>query len=60
MKIKPCSYCGGAAEIKYYHRKAITRYKIKCCKRCTKEIITIIYNTLEQAIKAWNRRKDED
>ena len=57
MKLLPCPFCGGEAELiinPFYQRKAVK------CKKCYASIG--MFDSAEQAIEAWNRRvpvKDE-
>ena len=47
-KLKPCPFCGGEAEVEG------ERIFWVSCQKCWVE--TSSFNTLEEAIEAWNRR----
>ena len=58
-ELKPCPFCGGKSEL--WESKAsngyLYGYAIRCviCKSRTK-----IYNEIEYAMDAWNRRADNE
>ena len=57
VELKPCPFCGSVdvkVHIPYFMDDC---YMVKCCGcNCS----TAIYKTVNQAIKAWNRRCDVD
>lgn len=57
LKLKPCPFCGGEAEI----RKYVNGYNIWFCARCDscKITQTSTTQTEQQAIAAWNRRAND-
>lgn len=58
MKLKPCPFCGGEAEL--VDCEVNPRWFVKCPKRCCEQ--SKLYMSKASAIKAWNKRagvKDE-
>ena len=59
--LKPCPFCGGAAQIKLYELKG---YRIGCASRPTQYICpgcidwSASYWSEEMAISSWNRRAE--
>lgn len=56
MKIKPCPFCGGEAEL--WDNKLAYRLYGVICKEC--DCMTPHFTTGEDAIEAWNRREPID
>lgn len=55
-EIKPCPFCGGAAELRERLDFPETWYVIcRCC-----EISTFAFQTPEKALKRWNRRTEKN
>ena len=50
-ELKHCPFCGGEGKVFFYKDETYNAF----CKNC--ETITKTYNTREEAIEAWNRRK---
>ena len=55
IKLKPCPKCNGTHQI--YRQIQISR-KFYIHRNCG--YLTNLYSTLEDAMKAWNRRVDND
>ena len=57
-ELKPCPFCGGKACLQrgIYVNKEWHNDFIVFCDKC--EVGTVPYNTMAEAIKAWNRRID--
>lgn len=56
-QLKPCPFCGGKPEIRdtyCYHAFAIH------CTKCSAGIGNVGTDTLEKAVKLWNRRYNGD
>ena len=58
-ELKPCPFCGGKATSVLYHNRNLSfiRYFVKC-QHCL--VATENYEKRETAIKAWNRRADNE
>lgn len=54
--IKKCPFCGNHAEIK---RGGHGGYYIRCSDYSECFCSTFIFNTLDEAMRAWNRRSDD-
>lgn len=54
VKIKPCPFCGGEADVDIGNFGGMVCY----CKQCFSQGKQC--NTEEEAIEAWNRRIDND
>ena len=56
IKLKPCPFCGGEAEVIAHNKFQF--YKV-VCKHCKAQGYQFFPNE-EQATEAWNRRADHD
>lgn len=56
IKLEPCPFCGGEAQIRHPHVMMTPFYWVEC-KKC--ECQSNTYTTKETAAKAWNRRKTD-
>lgn len=56
MKLKPCPFCGGEAEL--WDNKLTHRLYGVICKKC--DCMTPCFESEVEAIEAWNRRKPID
>lgn len=65
IELKPCSFCGGEAEIREYDNRDIHGYKVGVeyavgCKdddsNCLMGDETPLYKDKNKAIEKWNRR----
>lgn len=55
-KLKPCPFCGGKASVKDYLK---VKYAVGCdTGGCLASLFP--YDTIEEAIAAWNRRARSD
>jgi hypothetical protein len=60
MKIKPCPFCGGDADLKY---DAIGSAFVKCKNKCVVQCGTAFEHRIrskEEAISKWNFRYDDN
>ena len=56
-KLKPCPFCGGEAIVRSYSVDN-DKYSIVTCIKC--DVETPMYEFRSDAIKAWNRRADNE
>lgn len=56
-KLKPCPCCGGDAVIEI---NASTSFRISCRNIYSCGVLQHWFDTLDEAIEAWNRRVDND
>lgn len=54
--LKPCPFCGGEATIEYDNGFDIPSYALDCVSDCPFSSAYLLYNSKEDAIKAWNTR----
>lgn len=60
-KLKPCPFCGGAAELRMLpHCPSGWDWTPRCKKTSCPGRITKKYNSVEYAVFAWNRRYTGD
>lgn len=64
IKLKPCPFCGGEAEIAYtndnHHQPYIQcKFGVFLAPKCVAQQRMWEYRTDEEAIEAWNRRVGE-
>ncbi|MGQ3772687.1 Lar family restriction alleviation protein [Staphylococcus aureus] len=57
-KIKPCSFCGGLADIRYSFDTLLIECTNKNCKLQPSTWSHVHTNNAEKLIKIWNKRKD--
>lgn len=52
VKLKPCPFCGGEAEICniYDHRRSVR------CHKCWAKSVFVDESDIKEAVEAWNKR----
>ena len=58
MELKPCPFCGGAAEIVVVTRHIESNRAVAKCSLCEASTKTFSENKRELITQAWNRRAD--
>ena len=63
-ELKPCPFCGGEAVLEPYKSRKGYEASIQCNGGCILHMVTITYDTEEEAIEAvttaWNRRATDE
>ena len=55
IKLKPCPFCGGEAELGTFSTNSDDKFLVEC-SNCG--VATLLYYDTEKATEAWNRRPD--
>ena len=58
-ELKPCPFCGGEPTISAYYNTS-TEWYLCSCSKCHISQTGSEYRFLFEAIKAWNRRTNDD
>ena len=58
--LKPCPFCGGRADLRYYINKALVECTNKKCKLRPSTWLYVDTDSVDKLVNIWNERKYEE